>query len=292
MTHQQRQTVRVVRVLGQDLRVDIRPGTGGGPPLLLCCGIGAGFEALQPFVDALDPAIEIIRFDVPGVGGSPAGPLPYGFPGIAYLTARLMNKLGRRRIDVLGLSWGGALAQQLAFQHPCLVRRLVLVGTGTGAVMVPAHPHVLLRMLTPRRFRDPDYATSIAPALYGGTARDDPGQVREILDEAMRIGSATGYLHQLLAGVGWTSLAWLPLIRQSALIMAGDDDPIVPLINGRILARLLPHAELYVYHGGHLALVTEADQLAPVVASFLQPHEEATRHVRRLRRLLCLRPPA
>jgi pimeloyl-ACP methyl ester carboxylesterase len=66
--------MRTIRVLGQDLRVSIRPGIGDAcPPLLLCCGIGASFEALQPFVDALDPAIEVISFDVPGVGGSPVG---------------------------------------------------------------------------------------------------------------------------------------------------------------------------------------------------------------------------
>lgn len=268
--------MRLVTVLRQQLRVSIRAGTDDGPPLLLCCGIGAGFEALQPFVDALDPAITVIRFDVPGVGGSPAGPVPYGFPGIAYLTARMIAQLGYAQIDVLGLSWGGALAQQLAFSRPRLTRRLVLVGTGTGSVMIPAHPRVLRRMLTPRRFRDPRYAASIAPFLYGGSARQDPGQIHEILGDTMRIGSRTGYVHQLLAGAGWTSLPWLPLIRQPTLILAGDDDPIVPPINGRILQRLLPHAELHIYHGGHIALVTEADELAPTIAAFIRPPTDAT----------------
>ena len=279
-------TLRTIRVLGQDLRVSIRPGLGSAcPPLLLCCGIGAGFEALQPFVDALDPAIEVIRFDVPGVGGSPAGPVPYGYPGNAYLAARMVRKLGHRQVDVLGLSWGGGLAQQLAIQHAALVRRLVLVGTGTGSLMIPAHPRVLRHMLTPRRFLDKDYAASIAPVLYGGSAREHPEQVHEILGDSTRIGSSTGYLHQLIAGAGWTSLPWLPLIRQPTLVLAGDDDPIVPPANGRLLSGLLPHAELHVYHGGHLALATEAKDLAPVVARFLtappadrpNEREEATR---------------
>jgi poly(3-hydroxyalkanoate) depolymerase len=277
--------MRVVTALGQDLRVAIRPGTGDGPPLLLCCGIGAGFEALQPFVDALDPAIEVIRFDVPGVGGSPAGPVPYGFPGTAYLAARMVRQLGYPQVDVLGLSWGGALAQQLALQHRHLVRKLVLVSTSTGSVMVPGHPRVLIRMFTPRRFRDPDYAASIAAILYGGSAREYPDQVRQILGDSMRIGSKTGYLHQLLAGLGWTSLPWLPFVRQPTLILAGNDDPIVPLVNARILRCLLPNAELHVYDGGHVALVTEADVLAPVVAQFLNdhPHSPETPPTRRRR---------
>ena len=60
----------IMQAGGAPLRVAIRPGTGTGPPLLLCNGIGMRLEALRPFVDALDPAIEVIRFDAPGVGGS------------------------------------------------------------------------------------------------------------------------------------------------------------------------------------------------------------------------------
>src|SRR6266851_4014869 len=125
---------RTITVRGQRLRVAIRSGNGTRTPLLLVNGIGVNLEVLQPFVDALDPAIEVIRFDVPGVGGSPAGPVPYGFPGTAYLAARMVRQLGYPQVDVLGLSWGGALAQQLALQHRHLVRKLVLVSTSTGSV--------------------------------------------------------------------------------------------------------------------------------------------------------------
>jgi pimeloyl-ACP methyl ester carboxylesterase len=52
-------------------------------------------------------------------------------------------------------------------------------------------------------------------------------------------------------------------------VLAGDDDPIVPLVNGRILARLIPHARLHVFPGGHVELVTEAASLAPIVSAFL-----------------------
>jgi poly(3-hydroxyalkanoate) depolymerase len=258
-------------VRGQDLRIAIRPGAGGmvGPPLLLCCGIGAPFEVLQTFVEALVPSIEVVRFDVPGVGGSPTGRIVYGFPGTAYLAVRMLRRLGYRRVDVLGLSWGGALAQQLAIQYPGFVRKVVLVGTATGSVMVPGRPQVLVKLLTPRRFRDPRYAASVVGGLYGGSARTRPEQAVEILAKAVRTGSTAGYLHQLLAGVGWTSLPWLPFIRQPTLILAGDDDPIVPLSNARILARLLPHARLHVYSGGHVTLLTEPQLLAAPVAAFL-----------------------
>jgi len=84
-----------------------------------------------------------------------------------------------------------------------------------------------------------------------------------------RVGSPRGYLYQLAAGAGWTSIPFLPLVRQPTLIMSGDDDPIIPLANARLMHRLIPDSRLYVYHGGHLGLVTEAAQLAPVVNQFL-----------------------
>lgn len=262
--------LRWIRVLGHDVRVSVRPGTEPGPPLLLCNGIGAGLDVLQPFVDRLDPRIEVVRFDVPGVGGSPTPKLPYTFPMLAFFATRLLKELGYDRFDALGISWGGGLAQQLAFQNPRRCRRLVLASTGTGMLMIPGGFSVLNKMLTPRRYRDPEYARDIAAELYGGRMRQQPDQVRRLMYDQSRIGSRTGYLFQLLAGVGWTSLPALPLIRQPSLVLAGSDDPIIPLANARIMTRLLPHATLHVFDDGHLGLVTSADELGPQVSGFLR----------------------
>ena len=130
-------TTRSIVVDGRQLRIDVRPGNGRQPPLLLVNGVGASLELLQPFVDALDPAVEVIRFDVPGVGGSPLPGLPYRFTGLCRLMAHLLSALGHDEADVLGISWGGGVAQHFAtFQrHRC--RRLVLVATATGSLMVP-----------------------------------------------------------------------------------------------------------------------------------------------------------
>lgn len=264
--------IRTVSVRGITARVSVRPGVGartGQPPLLLCNGIGVSLEALQPFVDRLDPERGVVRFDVPGVGGSPAPPLPYPIAGLASWVAALMTRLGHREFDVLGLSWGGGLAQQLAVQSRRRVRRVVLVATGTGALMVPAHPRVLRIMSTPRRHRDPAYAAAVAPEIYGGTMRTDPGLAADLLHATTRSGPRRGYYYQLAAMAGWTSLPFLGLVRQPTLVMGGDDDPIIPVSNPRMQARLIPRARLHVYRGGHLGLLTEADQLAPLVDAFL-----------------------
>lgn len=263
--------MRSVTLHGFTIRVSVRAGSAARTPLLLCCGIGAGFEALTPFVDSLDPQIEVIRFDVPGAGASPAAALPIGFAGHAFLASALVGALGHRRVDVLGFSWGGGLAQQMALQHPRRVHRLVLVSTGTGMMMVPGRPDVLVRMLTPRRLRDQEYAASLAGILYGGSARTNPGQVRTVLGDPTRVGSRRGYLHQLMAGAFWTSLPFLPLVRAPTLILSGNDDPIIPVVNARLMHRLIRDCELLVYDGGHLTLVTDVDVLTPVITRFLHP---------------------
>ena len=262
--------LRRLTVLGHEIRAAVRPGTEPGPPLLLCNGIGASLDLLQPFVDALNPRIGVVRFDVPGVGGSPNPRLPYSFALLTVGVGRMMSLLGFDEYDVLGISWGGGLAQQIAFQQPRRCRRLVLVSTATGSLMIPASPSVLRKMVTPQRYRDADYAVQVAAELYGGRMRDRPDDVRRLMHAQSRVGSRRGYLLQLLAGAGWSSLPALPLIRQPTLILAGADDPIIPLVNARIMARLLPHARLHVYDDGHLGLVTSADTLAPLIADFLR----------------------
>jgi len=269
-------SVRSVAVGRQMLRIDVRParrvlrpGRKRDTPLLLINGIGASLELLQPLVDELDPALEVIRFDVPGVGGSPLPAVPYRFTGLCGLTARLLTVLGHDRADVLGISWGGAVAQHFAAFQRSRCRRLVLVSTATGALMVPARPAVLARMVTPRRYLDPSYLERAAPELYGGTARTEALRVAAAMHANNRVGSPRGYLYQLAAGAGWTSVPFLPLIRQPTLIMSGDDDPIIPLANARLMHRLIPDSRLHVYEGGHLGLVTEAAKLAPVVSQFL-----------------------
>jgi poly(3-hydroxyalkanoate) depolymerase len=223
---------------------------------------------LQPFVDALDPAIEVIRFDVPGTGGSPAPRIPYRFSMHALLVTNMLDKLGYQQVDVLGVSWGGALAQQFAFQYPVRCRRLILVSTGTGALMVPGNPLALAKIATPRRYQDPFYMAQNAGAIYGGKMRTHPEYAHEFARTA-HLGSVLGYFYQMLGGMGWTSIPWLHTLRQPTLILHGDDDPLVPLVNAKIMQRLIPHAKLYIFHDGHLGLGTSAEELAQVVDRFL-----------------------
>ena len=260
--------VRTIEVGTQSLRVAIRRGPKGRPPLLLFNGIGASLELAKPFMRALKRT-EAIIFDVPGVGGSPKPPGPYRPSAIARLAERLVKQLGRRRVDVAGVSWGGGIAQQFAHQHYEMSRKLVLAATSPGAIMVPGSPRVLWKMATPRRYLDRDFMRRVAPEIYGGGFRHKPELV-DALAEAMSGGSQTGYAYQILAMAGWTSLPWLWTLKQPTLILAGRDDPIVPLANGRLMARIIPNSRLEILDEGHLFMVTRPAESAAIVERFLE----------------------
>jgi poly(3-hydroxyoctanoate) depolymerase len=261
--------IRYVTADGLRLRTSIQ---GIGRPLLLLTGIGASLELAAPFERALHPfGIQTIAVDAPGTGESAPYPRPRRMSGLARTIEGVLDALGHQRVDLLGVSFGGVLAQQLAHQAPARVRRLVLAATGPGLGGIPASPRVLLALATPRRYRSPDYYRRTAAMLYGGAARTDPdallhGSVARFTEAP----TMRAYAAQMYAIAGWTSLPWLRRLRQPTLVLAGDDDPIVPLANGRILTRLLPEARLEIVRGGgHLFLLERPAEIAALVADFL-----------------------
>jgi poly(3-hydroxyalkanoate) depolymerase len=259
--------VRQIAINGQVLEVASRHNSSRQPPLLLFNGIGANWELAKPFLEALASTTAII-FDVPGIGGSPGSLLPYRPSSLARLAAGLVAELGYTQIDVAGVSWGGGIAQQFAHQYPRLCRRLVLAATAPGVTMVPGGPSVLWKMLTPRRYTDKEYMNRVAADLYGGDFRSDPSLIGR--HAAKMHGTRNlGYLYQLLAVAGWTSLPWLWSLPQPTLVLMGRDDPLVPPINGHILAALIPNAELRMIDDGHLFMVTRPAETAAVIEAFL-----------------------
>jgi poly(3-hydroxyalkanoate) depolymerase len=259
--------VQMIEVGAQPLRVAVKDGPRGRPPFLLFNGIGANLELAKPFMRAMKRT-KVIIFDVPGVGGSPPPASPYRPSSIARLAAQLLTHLGLARADIGGVSWGGGMAQQFAHQHYDMCRRLVLAATSPGAVMVPGDPRVLWKMATPRRYIDKEYMGRIAPEIYGGAFRQDPKLIANYV-AGMSGASGRGYLYQVLAMTGWTSLPWLWTLKQPTLILAGSDDPIVPPINARVMARLMPNARLEILDEGHLFFVTRPIETAAIIEKFL-----------------------
>lgn len=251
--------------IGQhSFRVIHRPGKTSQPPLLLLNGFGCSAEIFQPLVDELDSDLSFVCLDPPGIGGSPRPGLPYRLSGYAKRIGKILDKLGIDEIDVLGISWGGAIAQQFAKQFPKRCRRLVLVSTGPAPIMKPSF-ETLREVVWPRRF-DPVNGRQIAANLYGGKVKKDPS----LLDMMKReIPNSGGECYQQYAILGWTSLPFLPFMKQPVLVLSGEHDGMVPGINSTLINWLMPNATHHIFDDGHVGLLTSADELSPVIQSFL-----------------------
>jgi len=263
-----KQRTEVVTAGGLTIRFSIQHGRGAYP-LLLINGIGAPLELWGGFRAKL--GAETIAFDAPGTGGSAAPRRPRSMWELARSVSAHLDQLGYGTVDVLGISWGGGLAQYLALIRGSRVRRLILVCTAFGVGSIPANPRVALELLRPTRYFSPAHLARIGPSLFGGEIRRRPAMLQsQARLRSQHRPSTRGYLYQLLAASTWVSLPLLPLVRAETLVLLGAEDPIVHVVNGRILRRLMPHAELRVVpRAGHLFLLDQPDDAAAIVRDFL-----------------------
>ncbi len=234
-----RPVISTEHVYGLTLRIARRRVGAAGTPLLFLNGIGADLAAAAPLLAQIHGR-EVWTLDMPGVGGSPDALIPYGAPTIAAVVMEIADRLGHKRIDIAGFSWGGALAQQIAIQFPGRVRRLVLMAT------------------TP---------VMGAPGI-GWTALFDD----DMLASGLKIQTATplGIAYQIAAMAGWSSTAYLPGLKNlPTLVLVGEQDGVMPACYGQMLAGLIDGAVLEVVPGSHLFPFTRGAAMATRISAFL-----------------------
>jgi pimeloyl-ACP methyl ester carboxylesterase len=247
---------------------------GEGDPLLLIMGLGGSVDMWDDLIEQL-PHRRIIAFDAPGTGMSSLPAIAVTVPELADLAAGILDHCRINAADVLGFSYGGAVAQQLAVQHPRRVRKLVLAATTCGVGTHPApEPLASGALGSPWRYYSKDYFKRTAALVYGGVVgRDNAIQDRLSFTRSQHPPHPYGYFLQLAGGSGWSSLSFLADIEQPTLILIGDEDPLVPVDAARQVAGAIPHAELRVFDGsGHLLLLDEPARTAGVIDDFLGSH--------------------
>jgi len=255
---------------GLEVRVGLFGKQDAKRTVLFFNGIGARLEAAQAFSDHL-PECRLVTFDVPGVGESPAPKMPYRPALLSKMAADLLDDLEIKTVDVFGVSWGGAMAQQFVKDHQERCETMTLAATSAGMIMVPGHPGALMKMVTPKRYFDPNYMLEVAPKIYGGSIGENIEQLEKFAELVMG-GSTRGYLYQMLAGYGWTSWLWLPQIKVPTLILMGKDDKIVPATNGRILKSRLPNSRLEFLDCGHMFMLTKPEETTQLMRDFYAEH--------------------
>jgi poly(3-hydroxyalkanoate) depolymerase len=243
---------------------------GAGCPLFLVPGIGCSADMWQPFIQYF-PNRRIVSFDAPGAGRSSTPAYPVSVSALAALAAAVLDHCGVGCTDVIGFSYGGAISQQLAHDYPERVRRLVLAATNCGLGSFLGAPRAVAVMATPLRFHSAAYFEQVAASLYGGVTGRDAVRRQSAIGARQRLPpSSYGYAMQLLGGIGWSSWSFLPQIRHETLVVCGDDDPLVPIANARMLAARIPRATLEVVErAGHLLLWDEPERIAPQIGQFV-----------------------
>ncbi|WP_397580738.1 alpha/beta fold hydrolase [Sphingorhabdus sp.] len=274
MTKSRVPTFSMETVDGRTLRVAVWRASKATTklPILFFNGIGANIEAMAPMAELLDDR-DFITFDMPGIGGSPDPVVPYNAILMARIAALLLDRFDMPLVDVMGVSWGGAMAQQFALQNTARTNKLILVATSAGMLMVPGNPASLVKMADPRRYIDPEFMAKHFKTLYGGMVGNKSEHIGRITPP-----SKTGYFYQLMAMMGWTSAPFLPFMKTETLIMMGDDDQIVPLANGKFLNFLIPNSELFVVkNGGHLFLLSHVEESIAKIRAFLDRDADGAR---------------
>lgn len=244
-------------------------------PILFFNGIGANIEAVAPLAAAM-PERGFIMFDMPGTGESPDPMVPYNPFTMSWTASQLLNRYGLDEVDVMGVSWGGAMAQHFALQHPRRTRRLTLIATTPGMLMVPGNPAAFTKMANPRRYVDAEFMAKHFTTLYGGLTKTGDTDHKDSHISRLKPPSPRGYVYQLMCMMGWTSLPALPFMKKETLIMMGEDDQIVPVVNGKILKAMIPQSRLEIFKGGgHLFLLTHEDESVAVIRDFLDMADTA-----------------
>jgi pimeloyl-ACP methyl ester carboxylesterase len=253
---------------------------GHGPALLLLNGSGATLDTWDPaLLRRFERRRRVIVFDPRGLGASTSGSHRVSVRQDATDAARLLGRLRVRRADVLGWSYGGYVAQELALRHPRRLRRLVLVSTdfgGAHAVLTSrryaelddkatrgeASPDELLELLFPPEGRD-------AGLAWFGRLFAQPGGCCEPVSRqaGQAVVEAEDRWHARRAG----TRSRLRRLRVPTLIGAGAKDVDIPAANARLLHRRIRHSRLVVYRrAGHAFIVQEQADFARRVLHFLR----------------------
>jgi poly(3-hydroxyoctanoate) depolymerase len=251
---------------GLRVAVDVR---GSGPPVLLINGLGGTlglWEALQNDLTGF----EVISFDAPGVGQTATPRRIYSMADLARFVVTLLDQLGYDAVDVVGYSFGGALAQQIARDSPERIRRMALVATTCGWGGVPGNLTSSLVALMPFRLWSQRLYGFTIPCLTGGQNVEADLLRAYAIERLRKPPSIPGYCQQLVAGWTWSSLPWLSRVKHPVLVVAGGNDQLLPVGNSQILAALLPNSRLLVQEGvGHYLLLDPNSGAGAAVADFL-----------------------
>lgn len=244
---------------------------GDGEPLVLLNGMASSGRSWSPsWLGLLEPSFRLLLIDNRGTGATAHSGEPFSISDLAADAVEVLDRCGLESAHVLGQSMGGTIAATVAIEHPGRVRRLVLASSGPGGTdAVPPRPDVMAKLMAMAQGNlEPEEMVS---AVTGkGFAERHPEIIVTVgrQHRAEQVDRSVIGL-QVQASMGFDP-ARLSQVRIPTLIVHGDDDPVVPLDNGRRLAAAIPGSRMEVLPGvGHMLGYEAPDEFAQLVEEFL-----------------------
>lgn len=273
------ETVPTQNVESDGIRFAFRRfGKAGTVPLLFLEYFNSNMDGWDPVViNALAEEHDVILFDNAGVGAS-GGETPSVVDEMAHHTVAFCRALGLEQIHIVGFSLGGMIGQQLALDHPDLVRRLILLGTGPRG-----GEGMTFTELSSEEQEDPVAFLLAAFFTSSETSRAAGFDYMKRLESRVRDRdlpvSRDSAVAQLAAIREWGTIpsidrySTLKRITHPTLIVHGNKDIVVQPINALILAEHLPNAQLIIYpDSNHGAQYQHAKSFLAHVKLFLDEH--------------------
>jgi pimeloyl-ACP methyl ester carboxylesterase len=253
---------------------------GTGPAVLLISGQGMTLAAWWRTVAELSGTFRVLTFDNRDMGRSSRSAWPYTVAQMAEDAIAVLDAAGVERAHVYGISLGGMVAQELALRHRERVSALVLGSTTAGGPeAILADPQPLTFFVRAGAMAPEEAEWAAVPYNYSLRTRREHAQ-RIADDIARRVEHQTdtlAYLHQVTAAATHNAVGRLGSIRAPTLVVQGEEDIVMPPLNGRLLAQGIPGAELKTWpKSGHL-YTTDEPEADRYIARFLVRHTlEAT----------------
>ncbi len=253
---------------------------GKGDPLVLIMGLRRNTKWWYRQIPTLSKHFRIIAFDNRGAGRSDKPKMNYSIRLFADDTAELMEALSIKNAHVLGISMGGYIAQELAINYPDKVRDLILGCTSCGGdravLMSPERMEKFKdnKGLTPEEILRKDMDIYFSDKFI----EENPDKIEEFVEISLRYYQPPdAFFRQFDACLNHDTVNRLDHISTPTLILAGDDDPLVPSENSRILKELMPWADLYFFPGcRHCFFIEKADLFNQKVIAFFSSVRRST----------------
>jgi 3-oxoadipate enol-lactonase len=261
----------IVKANGINIYYEIH---GKGEPLVLIAGYGSNSKSWFCQTPILSREYRVIIFDNRGAGRSDKPDYPYTMEMMADDVAGLLNAIGVKNAHILGISMGGAIAQEFAIRYPEKTLSLILGCTSCGGTHSKAtDPTVRATLLSMGQLTPEESAKVLLPIVY---TEEFIVSHKDIIAEQMKERfeyptPAHGYANQAQAVMGHDTYDRLPQIKAPTLVIAGSADKLGHVENAEMMSSRIPNAELVILEKmGHGFCVEAAEKTNSIILDFLK----------------------